>query len=156
MIQRLEQEVNELLGKAEQADSQGQIDPSALPQEIAKRQKLKAKLEAARQKLEERHRQEFGAQVAEYEKKKQSRRDNPRGGNDPKPPVCGEPDPRAQSNLTDPDSRIMRKSKNEAFSQAYNAQLAVDAEGTQLILGAYVSQNSADNNELEQIGRAHV
>jgi hypothetical protein len=43
----------------------------------------------------------------------------------------------------------MRKSKNEAFVQAYNAQLAVDADGSQLILGAYVSQGSADNNELE-------
>ena len=43
----------------------------------------------------------------------------------------------------------MRKSKNEAFAQAYNAQLAVDADGSQLILGAYVSQSSADNNELE-------
>ena len=43
----------------------------------------------------------------------------------------------------------MRKSKNEAFAQAYNAQLAVDADGSQLVLGAYVSQSSADNNELE-------
>jgi hypothetical protein len=42
----------------------------------------------------------------------------------------------------------MRKSKNQAFSQAYNAQLGVDAEGSQLILGAYVSQSSADNSEL--------
>jgi hypothetical protein len=43
----------------------------------------------------------------------------------------------------------MRKSKNEAFAQAYNAQLAVDADGTQLVLAAYVSQSSADNNELK-------
>ncbi len=35
------------------------------------------------------------------------------------------------------------------FAQAYNAQLAVDADGSQLVLGAYVSQSSADNNELE-------
>jgi len=48
----------------------------------------------------------------------------------------------------------MRKSKNEAFRQAYNAQLAVDAEGSQLILGAYVCQSSADNNELEPMRKA--
>jgi hypothetical protein len=42
----------------------------------------------------------------------------------PKPPVSSGPDPKAQSNLSDPDSRITRKSKNEAFAQAYNTQLA--------------------------------
>ena len=70
-------------------------------------------------------------------------------GHEPKPPASSEPDPKSQSNLTDPDSHIMRKSKNDAFAQAYNAQLAVDADGSQLVLGAYVSQISADNNELK-------
>jgi hypothetical protein len=149
LIQPLEAEVNELLRKAEQADSQGEIDPATLPQEIAKRQELKAKLEAARPQLEERHRQEFAAEVAQYEKKKERWEKNDRRGHEPKAPVSNRPDPEAQSNLTDPDSRIMGKSKNEAFAQAYNAQLAVDADGSQLILGAYVSQSSADNNELE-------
>jgi transposase len=148
LIQQLEEEVKELLGKAEQADSQGEIDPATVPQAIAKRQELKAKLEAARQQLEERHRQEFAAEVAQYEKKKEGWEKNDRRGHEPKAPVSNGPDPEAQSNLTDPDSRIMRKSKNEAFAQAYNAQLAVDADGSQLILGAYVSQISADNNEL--------
>ena len=48
----------------------------------------------------------------------------------------------------------MRKSKNEAFAQAYNAQLAVDADGSQLILAASISQSSADNNELEPMVQA--
>jgi hypothetical protein len=56
------QEVKELLAKAERADSQGEIDPGRLPQEIAKRQALQANLEAARQRLEESYRQEFAAQ----------------------------------------------------------------------------------------------
>jgi transposase len=154
LIQQLEKEVKELLGKAERADTQGELDPAALPQEIAKRQELKAKLEAARQRLEERHQQEFGAEVARYEKKKAAWEDNDRRGHQPKPPVSSGPDPKDQSNLSDPDSRIMRKSKNEAFAQAYNAQLAVDADGSQLILGAYVSQSSADNNELEPMVEA--
>ncbi len=59
------------------------------------------------------------------------------------------PDPTSQSHLTDPDSRIMRKSKNEAFAQADHAQLAVDADGSQLVWAAYGSQSSADNNELK-------
>ena len=149
LIKQLEEEVKELLGKAERADSQGEIDPARLPAEIAKRQELKAKLAAARQQLEERHRQEFAAEVTQYEKKKQNWENNDRRGHEPKPPASSGPDPKSQSNLSDPDSRIMRKSKNEAFAQAYNAQLAVDADGSQLVLGAYVSQSSADNNELE-------
>lgn len=154
LIDQLETEVEELLGKAEQADSQGEMDLARLPEEIVKRQELKAKLEAARQQLEERHRQEFAAEVAEYEKKKENWEKNDRRGHEPKPPVSRGPDPKDQTNLTDPDSRIMRKSKNEAFAQAYNAQLAVDADGSQLVLGAYVSQSSADNNELKPMVQA--
>ena len=149
LIKQLEEEVKELWRKAERADSQGEMDPARLPAEIAKRQELQAKLEAARQQLEERHRQEFAAEVAQHEKKKEAWEKNNRRGHQPKPPVDSGPDPNDQSNLSDPDSRIMRKSKNEAFAQAYNAQLAVDADGSQLILGGYVSQNSADNNELK-------
>jgi hypothetical protein len=87
--------------------------------------------------------------VADYEKKKAAWEKNNRRGTKPRPPLSQAPDPGDQSNLSDPDSRIMRKSKNEAFAQAYNAQLAVDAEGSQLILGVSISQNSADNNELQ-------
>jgi transposase len=154
LIEQLERDVEELLAKAEQADSQGAIDPAKLPAEVAKRRELKAKLEAARQRLEERSRQEFAAQVAEYEEHKGAWAEKGRRGHKPKAPIEQGPDPKDQSNLTDPDSRIMRKSKNEAFCQAYNAQLAVDAEGSQLILGAYVCQSSADNNELEPMLKA--
>jgi hypothetical protein len=154
LIEQLEKDVAELLAKAEQADSQGEIDPAKLPAEVAKGQELKAKLEAARQRLEERSRQEFAAQVAEYEEHKGAWEKKGRRGPEPKAPIERGPDAKDQSNLTDPDSRIMRKSKNEAFCQAYNAQLGVDAEGSQLILGAYVSQSSADNNELEPMLKA--
>jgi len=59
LIEQLKKDVAELLAKAERADSQGEMDPAKLPQEIAKRQGLKAKLEAARQRLEEHSRQEI-------------------------------------------------------------------------------------------------
>ena len=149
LLKQLEGEVQELLTKAERADSRGELDPAQLPQQIAKRQELQAKLQAARQQLEERHRQDFAAQVADYEKKKAAWERNNRRGTKPRPPLSQGPDPGDQSNLSNPDSRIMRKSKNEAFAQAYNAQLAVDAEGSQLILGVSVSQSWADNNELQ-------
>ena len=64
LIQQLEQEVKELLAKAERADSQGEVDPAKVPAELAKGQALKAKLELARQHLEQRHQEEFAAQLA--------------------------------------------------------------------------------------------
>ena len=50
--------------------------------------------------------------------------------------------------MTDPDSRIMRKNK-QGTTQSYNPQIAVDADGTNLILSQHVSQCSADSGELE-------
>jgi hypothetical protein len=80
------------------------MDPARLPEEIAKRPELKGKLETARQQLEERHRQEFAAEVAQYEKKKERWENNDRRGHEPKPPSSSGPDPKSQSNLSDPDS----------------------------------------------------
>ena len=60
------------------------------------------------------------------------------------------PQDKDQCNLTDADSRLMRKSKRSGYQQAYNAQAVVDAEGSQLILAAYVSQNPSDRNELSK------
>ena len=53
-----------------------------------------------------------------------------------------------QSNLSDPDSRLMRKGKRHEHRQAYNAQAVVDADGSQLIVGARVSPCASDRNEL--------
>ena len=42
----------------------------------------------------------------------------------------------------------MRKSKRHEYRQAYNAQAVVDAGGSQLIVGARVSNCASDRNEL--------
>jgi transposase len=154
LLQELEKEVKELMAKAERADSQGEVDPAKVPAELAKSQALQAKLQQACQQIEQRHKEAFAAQEAEYQKKKANWEKNKRRGNEPKAPVASGPDAKAQSNLSDPDSRIMRKSKNETFAQAYNAQLAVDADGSQLILAASISQSSADNNQLQPMLQA--
>lgn len=84
----------------------------------------------------------YEAKVAAREKRRGRAK-----GKQPKPP---EATPRGgeQSNLSDPDSRLMRKSKHHEYRQAYNAQAAVDAEGSQLIVGARVSTCASDRNEL--------
>jgi len=154
LIQQLEMEVKELMAKAERADSQGEVDPAKMPAELAKSRALQAKLQQACQQIDQRHKEAFAAELAEYQKKKENWEKNKRRGNEPKAPVSSGPDAKAQSNLTDPHSRIMRKSKNEAFAQAYNAQLAVDADGSQLILAASISQSSADSNQLQPMVQA--
>lgn len=66
----------------------------------------------------------------------------------------GEPEPKAQRNFTDPESRIMRSSDG-AFIQAYNAQLAVDA-ANQVIVAADVVQAANDKRELIPMVEATV
>ena len=53
---------------------------------------------------------------------------------------------KAQSNFTDPQSRIM-KTSTEGFQQCYNAQLAVEGEN-QLIVAAEVTSNASDQGQM--------
>ena len=106
-------------------------------------------LDAARRRLEaqakaraEAEREAYEAKVAAREKRRGRSK-----GKHPKPPD-ETPGGNEQSNLSDPDSRLMRKSKNHEYRQAYNAQAVVDAGGSQLILGARISQCASDRNEL--------
>jgi hypothetical protein len=63
----------------------------------------------------------------------------------PAAPPSTAPDPKAQKNFTDPQSRIM-KSK-DGFVQAYNAQIAVDSEA-QIIVAQDVTQSAVDSGQL--------
>ena len=69
-------------------------------------------------------------------------------GRKPKPPEEKKPDKKKQYNFTDPESRIMKAGNGKHFEQAYNAQGAVDVEGSYLILGRRVSNHPNDKNEL--------
>jgi transposase len=149
LVEQLELEIAELMARADAADGSDEEDPQALPREIARREALREKLDAARHRLEAQARARAEAERAEYEAKVAAR-DQRKGrakGKHPKPPD-DTPRAEAQSNLSDPDSRLMRKSKNHEYRQAYNAQAVVDAGGSQLILGARVGQCASDRNEL--------
>jgi len=61
-----------------------------------------------------------------------------------KPTETAKPDPKAQYNFTDPDSRIMPSP--DGFVQAYNAQVAVDE--LQFIVGQAVTQETNDKKQL--------
>jgi hypothetical protein len=65
----------------------------------------------------------------------------------------GTPQPKAQRNFTDPESRIMVR--DGAFLQAYNGQIAVD-EGAQIIVAAALSNQAPDAEYFEPMLRRVV
>jgi transposase len=151
LIAQLELEVQELITHAQQADAQETQPPGLdLPAELQRREPRVAALRRARQVIEERARELAAAQPPEYEVKVAARQaqraagQKPRG-KEPGPPSAI-PEPKAQYNFTDPESRIMKAGNGQHFEQAYNAQAAVD--GAMLIVGARVSDAPNDKQEL--------
>jgi len=146
---QLQADIEALMTQAEQADNSDVGDGRELPAEITRRETLRDKMRNARKALEDRAKAAADKERAEFDRKVAER--NARKGSAKgchiKPPQ-EEPKEDSQQNLTDGDSRLMRKSKRSSYQQAYNAQSAVDADGTQLVLGAYVSQCASDRNEL--------
>lgn len=142
--QKLATDIADLTARAEAADAEAQPDPQALPAEIARREALKAKLDAACARLEEQARAEAAAERPAYEAKKAAYdAKTGRRGRPPKPPEH-DPPPTRQSNLTDPDSALMRRSDAHEYRQAYNAQAVVCAEGSQLILATNLTACPSD------------
>jgi len=144
---QLKGDIAVLMKKAEEADNES-VSEEKLPMELRRRENLKTRMQAAQEELIARakaradaERPEFEAKAKTYEERKGRR------GRPPRPPK-DEPPSGHQCNLTDPDSRVMRKHK-QGSTQSYNAQLCVDADGAQLILSGHISQSSPDSNELE-------
>ncbi len=147
---RLSEDIAELMSQAEQSDTRDDNDGQSLPDEIKRRETLREKMRQAQANLERRAKARAEAQQSEYQRKLSQReqRDGKRKGQKPKPPK-DTPSGHDKTNLTDADSRIMRKSKRSEYRQAYNAQVAVDADGSQLILSRHVTNCAADANELK-------
>lgn len=149
--ERLKEDIADLIAQAEAADDAGD-DPQALPEEIARREALKARLDEACERLEREARTRAEAGRPEYERKLRARQANGGKGRPPKPPD-EMPRPEAQTNLTDPDSGLMRKNSRSEFRQAYNAQAVVDAEGSQMIVATGIGETANDKNELGRMAR---
>ena len=98
--------------------------------------KAQAQAEEARERIAQRERQE-----TETGKKI--------GGTPPRIPDPEEarPDPKAQKNFTDEESRIMLDGATKSFTQAYNAQVAVDS-ASQIIVATAVTQDANDKKQL--------
>ena len=151
LVAQLQEEVKLLLQQAETADQKDESSGQQLPEELRRRETLKAKMEAARKRLEDRARVRAEGERAEFDRKMKEREERKSGrkGKSPQPPDP-QPGPQERDNLVDTDSRLMRKNKRSSYEQCYNAQAVVDAEGSQLVLAARVSQCASDRNELAE------
>ena len=128
---RLREEVAKLLRQAEAADAEEDARygrgrrGDELPQELQRRETRIERIRRARRALEERARTEAESQ-----------------GKDPQ---SAKPEPRAQYNFTDPESRMMKGP--DGFVQGYNAQIAVEGN-FQLIVGQAVVPAANDKRQL--------
>ena len=82
---------------------------------IARREELKRRLAAARERLEAQALPQAEKEQAEYERKLAARQARAGAGQAPKVP-SGEPEAQQQSNLTDADSRLMRRTSGPSSS----------------------------------------
>jgi transposase len=160
--QRLKQEIEALLKQAEQTDAAEDAQygkgkrGDELPKELARRESRLKKLEQAKTELEQEAREQAEGERAEAEAKLAARRDEQqqtgkkKGGREPRvpDPEQAQPEPTAQRNFTDPESRIMPDGANKgSFVQGYNAQIAVDS-ATQVIVAAEITQETNDKKQL--------
>ena len=134
-LHQVELEIEQLLAKAEAADSTPLQDGLTINDELARRQSRKAALAKARAEMEARA---YAKAQAERTQK------HPEQEGPPPPPP---PAPTDQYNFTDPESRIMPAGGKGRFEQAYNAQAAVEIE-SRLIVGQHVTQDTNDKHQL--------
>ena len=146
----LEEQIAELLAKADAADSAPLEDGLTVPGEVARRRDRMEKLRAATAviaaRAKERQREElaaFEAQQRAREERQKTTGQKPRG-RAPKPPQEG-PRAKDQYNFTDPESRVMKTA--DGFQQTYNAQAAVEIE-SRLVVGAAVTDAPNDKEQL--------
>jgi transposase len=146
--EQLELDIQKLLKQAEEADENDKDEGHHLPKHLQKREALLDKIKKAKEALEKQARELAEAEQADYQEKLAAYEARNGKGTPPKPP-SQMPDEKQQVNLTDDDSRLMKKNRSSPCQQAYNAQAVVDADGSQLILAGYVTSNASDSHELD-------
>ncbi len=151
-IEQLQFEVTELLERAENADSTPLADGLSIPKEVERREDRIAQLLKARENIKARAAAKVEAELMAYEEDLRKRKAEAEAGEfrgGPLPPTpTGEPKPGDQYNFTDPDSKIMKQGGASHFEQSYNAQAAVDADGSMLVIGTHVTDACNDKAQL--------
>lgn len=151
---RLAEEIAGMCAQADQVDDAEDARYGAarrgdeLPEELQHRQTRLEKIRAAKARLEA---QQRAADEARGRHPDDERR--PPGGHGRYKRDFGVPDDKAQSNFTDPESRIMKT--GDGYQQCYNGQLAVD-EDFQMIIATTLTSNASDQGVMlgliDQVG----
>jgi len=134
---RLREEVKRLMKQAEAVDEEEDKrygrdrHGEELPEELQRRETRIARIREAKKALEERAREKA---KSEGEDSKEAK-----------------PEPKAQYNFTDPESRIMKGS--DGFVQGYNTQVAVEPL-FQLVVGQTVTQAANDKEQMVPLIKA--
>ena len=152
----LETEVKRWLSAAEAADAEedkafgGDKSGEELPDWVADKKKRAEKILAAKAELEAEAKTAAAAKVKAQAEERRRAEGRKKPGK-PAAPPSEEPDPKAQKNFTDPESRIMKT--KDGFIQGYNAQAAVDATA-QVIVAHGLDARQSDQHQLTPIADA--
>lgn len=114
-----------------------------IPSHVQAKIRKLAKIREGKARLEQ-EAAEKAARVAKERDEREQETGRPVPGPKPKA-LDGVPEDKAQTNFTDPDSRIMKTGKG--FEQCYNAGAAVDAE-RQVIVATTLSNKQNDHDDL--------
>ena len=156
--QKLVDEVRRLLEEAAQTDEAEDQQHGKgrrggeLPAELARRDSRLVKIREAKAALEQEAREKAERAAEEARAKNEADRVEvertgkaKRGRAFAVPDVSNAmPEPKAQRNFTDPESRIMLDGATKGFIQGYNAQIVVDGD-SQVIVAAEVTQQAVDS-----------
>ena len=151
----LEAEVDRWLNAAAAADAEEDKafgrDKSGeeLPDWVADKRKRAEKIRAAKAELEAEVKAAAAAKAkAQAEADERRKAEGRKKSGKPAAPPSEAPDPKAQKNFTDPESRILKT--KDGFIQGYNAQAAVDATA-QVIVAHGLDAKQSDQHQLAPI-----
>ncbi len=150
----LRAEVERMLTQAEVVDAEEDVlygkgrRGDELPDPLQRKQSRLKTIEEAMASLEAEAKAKAEAKREAIQELRAQEGKKPRG---PKPKEPDDkPQPKAQRNFTDPESRIMKDGASKSFEQSYNCQAAVD-EKAQVIVAANVTQETNDKQQVKPL-----
>lgn len=155
------EQIEALLKEAEEVDAEEDAKygkgkrGDELPDELARRESRLKRIREAKAALEKKAREKAEENADQVKVKMKAREEEEKRTGKKKPgrkpnvpdPEKAKPEPKAQRNFTDPESRIMKDGASKSFEQCYNAQAVVD-DTSQIIVASDVTQETNDKKQL--------